>query len=103
MLHLSSTNQRVEGFSTGFQISVGSTTTLINQEISFRRGDSLAVRSSERVVLGDILLSSNSASYSSSGFQSGDMELLVTHIIRIYRYMYMCSVRLYLLRALHSS
>ena len=67
--------QRVEGSSTDFQISVGSTTTLINQEISFRRGDILAVRSSKRVVLGDILLSSNSAGYSSSGFQSGDMEL----------------------------
>ena len=64
--------QRVEGSSTDFQIIVGSTTTLINQEISFRRGDILAVRSSERVVLGDILLS---AGYSSSGFQSGDMEL----------------------------
>ena len=68
--------QRVEGSSTDFEIiNIGSTTTFINQEISFRTGDILAVRSSERVVLGNILLSPNSYGSSGSGSEPEDVEL----------------------------
>ena len=70
--------QRVEGSSTDYEIiNIGSTTTFINQEISFRTGDILAVRSSERAVLGSILLSPNS--YGSSGSGSEPEDLVLKH------------------------
>ena len=47
--------------------------TFINQEISFREGDILAVvSSSDRVVLGDIILSSDN--YGASAFEPGDTD-----------------------------
>lgn len=68
--------QRVNGTSTDFadgDLNFQMNITLINQEISFREGDILAVRSSDRIVLGDLLL--NPDDYGSSGYEPGDEKL----------------------------
>ena len=78
--------ERIQGSSTDFEVvNVNSVKTFVNQEISFRNGDILAVvSSSDRVVLGDILL--NPDGYGASGYdpELEDVEIEATQgVIRI--------------------
>ena len=65
----------IENSDLDFQLN---TKTFINQEISFRKGDILAVSYHiSRVVLGEILLSSDT--YESSGFKPEEAEPAYNH------------------------
>ena len=79
--------QRVYGSSTNIEDNLEDMKTIVNQQISFRDGDILAVRSSQRVVLGDVVLDGN---FGSSGFRPGDEEyelgaIEITLFIGIYK------------------
>lgn len=74
-LRVSNSSTDIERSDLDFQLN---TKTFINQEISFREGDILAVSYHiSRVVLGEILLSSDT--YESSGFKPGEEEPVYDH------------------------
>ena len=89
--------QRVNGSSTNIEDNLEDMKTVVNQQISFRDGDILAVSSSQRVVLGDVVLDGNfgssgsgSSGSGSSGFGPGDEEyelgaIEITLFIGIYK------------------